>query len=359
MKTSKQCAIPLLPALMLPALLVLAACSDTIDSDSAGSGLAADAQGQGMAEVSGPISALNYESRLSASMSLFRLEGVDPLIRVVDGIVEVRFAPLPETVTGTLSIDCPLGGTATRSVSEAPVFGDARVPELRVRSTIAFESCIIDSGELDGTLSYDWDLSSPASRSATQWTTAYGFSDMRFTQRDESITVTGNVSKRVTVTGTSESYLYSADVSRLTQVYQGETDVASNIAYEQSYNHAILQEGAPDGVVHRFAESGEATIEQADGDFAGQIRLAPTVVYGNNTEVGVLFHTAGGWDSGEISLTSTEGSSLLIQPGSSIESLLFQLTDSDGNETLIEREWFVSASCRGEEEFQLSLCLPI
>jgi len=167
--------------------------------------------------------------------------------------------------------------------------GSWRVPELRVRSTIAFESCIIDSGELDGTLSYDWDLSSPASRSATQWTTAYGFSDMRFTQRDES----------------------------------------------------------------------EATIEQADGDFAGQIRLAPTVVYGNNTEVGVLFHTAGGWDSGEISLTSTEGSSLLIQPGSSIESLLFQLTDSDGNETLIEREWFVSASCRGEEEFQLSLCLPI
>ena len=354
MKFSMKCAIPLLPA-----LLVLVACSDSIDSDSAGSGLAADAQGQGMAEVSGPIDALNYENRLGSSMSLFRLEGVDALMRAVDGIVEARFGPLAETVTGTLSVDCPLGGTATRSVSEAPVFDNARVPELRVRSTISFESCIIDRGELDGTLSYDWDLSSPASRSATQWTTAYSFSDMRYAQTDESVAVTGNVSKRVTLTGTSESYVYSADVSRLTHVYEGATDVASNIAYEQSYNHAILQDGAPDGVVHRFAEFGEATIEQADGDFAGQIRLAPTVVYGNNTEVGVLFHTAGGWDSGEISLTSTDGSALRVQPGSSIESLLFQLTDSDGNETLIEREWFVTASCRGEEEFQLSLCLPI
>ncbi len=342
-------------------LLLLGACSDNDGSMSVDAGPGTE-QEPVFGDDSLSISALNYETRLSSALAMLRLDGVNTLLTAVDDIVVNGFGPLFETETGTRVIDCPGGGTASRLVSAAPVFDNAREPILIVRSSISFESCNVDLGQLDGALSYEWERSSPASRSAAQWVTVYGLSDTAFTHDDESVAVTGSISKRVTVSGTSERYLYSAEVSDYTRSYLGNTESASNVVYEQSFSHSILQDGAPDGVVHQFSESGAADIDLAlgalaEGPFVGQIRIDPAVVYANGDESGVLSHRGDAWAEGVLLMTSGDGSALRVLSRSQDATLIYQLTDSDGNETVIEREWIAPAECLGEEEFRFGLCL--
>ncbi|MBX2835934.1 MAG: hypothetical protein KTR35_03695 [Gammaproteobacteria bacterium] len=312
------------------AIVCLFGCSDS--STQTDSALPSDDPG------SNEITSNTYVSVLETSLSLLRGQGYQSFVATLQSGEAIWGAPRTQPSGTELSGSCNNDGTFKRiETYDDSVLG----PNQSHRVEFEFSDCAIANTLLDGPVIVDTETEGAGQGTIVHQN--YEISSVTRTQNGVLETLDATLTQTAGVFGFRQYYQVLFN-TRLYQIQTGESTFEIRDAnYLQSFNHEQDTDGST--TAHSFSETGSAVLLFASQTpLRGSLNLNPEFVYLNESmDVTASWRHTDHLASGELEITSIDGSKVRVSPETGNDETVNYLITSDGFQTLVEDFWFSPA----------------
>lgn len=286
------------------------------------------------------IDAGNYESILKASMDVLRSDvyhRADLLIKEIETLWRLdAYAEVGQT----LVYACEEGGTVSRTVSQQP-----DLDENRRIANLDLNDCVTDDVTLNGTVGIDDLAASFTALGDSSRTLTLELNELTLEQPGSSETITGTYEQ---YTDNMISYVKNTATTLLYQKTEGGNSASlSNAIYQHQFRY-IYETDPEDSNLElirwEYSETGNGTLSiSALGLSNAYLLIEPELIYINKPEEQITNYTDT-MSSGELELSVPAGGQLTVSEASvENNTVLYTLTDTEGQQTTIEREWLSPA----------------